>query len=115
MRYWAIWLASTLLEISGAITVALTFVACVLVLQFRDQPLGIPLDTFSFYVDVLVSVGFEQVLVTGLSSALGLFVIGQLLAILLSMEKNSRLTRELLSQELYKLVMEEAIREREVK
>lgn len=113
-RFWAVWLVSLLLEVSGVIAASFTVVACILVIQFRDQvdPAGVPLDEFSLIVRALVGVGIRQILIVGLASSLGLFFVGQLLAVLLSMEKHSRTTSELLSIELYKLVMEE-VRRRE--
>jgi hypothetical protein len=107
MRFWAVWVTGLFLEVSGAMAVALTFVSAVLIFEYQRQPAGIPADEFSAIVAGLAALGFWRVIFGGLLLALALFTAGQLLAVLLQMERNSRRTSEVLAAELNKLIVEE--------
>lgn len=110
MRYWAVWLASLLLEMSGALLVGLTFVAVVLIVEYQRRPVGVPADEFSALVANLSIIGVGRVVLGGFLLALALFVAGQLLLLLLHMERNSRRTSEILAVEFNKIILEEVRR-----
>lgn len=106
MRFWAIWVTSVALETSGALTLAFTFVACVLVFEYGRQ-IGLPADEFTILVAGLAALGIPTIIAVGLLAALAFFLTGQLLLLLLHMERNSRHTSEVLAAELNKLIFEE--------